>query len=236
MSEENTKIEVTESSKEPEISTEPTQPTTSTEPTEPTTETKTEPNDTIINKSPEVDEETIEKTLKDKGLNYQELLEEYADKGDLTEETREKLAKLGFTKDFVNDFIDGKKALIEQQVKAEREELASYIGGQEVFNNLIQWAAENISNEEKQVLNQVRDIPTQKLILDGLKARMEQKEGNPPSLIHSGGQNIKEDIFESQAQMFEAIRDKRYNTDPAYQEAVTKKIVASRKAGINLGI
>lgn len=197
-------------------------------------ETEEQNKETII--STESTEEEIKETLKEKGINYQELLEEYADKGDLSEETLQKLDTLGFTKEFVNDFINGKKALIEQQVKREQEELASYVGGQETFDNIIKWAADNISNEEKLVINSIKDITTQKLILEGLKARMEQNEGVLPTYIQGSGQEIKSDIFESQAQMFEAIRDKRYKTDPAYQEAVTKRIEASRKAGIDLGI
>ena len=238
MSEENknteTEVSTTEESKVLTQSTEATKPTEPTQPTEPTTPPAPDNNET--NTPPEINEESIEKTLKEKGLNYQELLEEYADKGDLTEETRTKLSKLGFTNEFINDFIEGKKALVEQQVKKEQEELASYIGGKEVFDNVINWAAKNMSNEEKLALNQVRNMETQKLILEGLKARMEKDEGVLPSFIHGGGQDSKPNIFENQAQMFEAIRDKRYNTDPAYQDEVTKKIEASRKAGINLGI
>ena len=64
---------------------------------------------------------------------------------------------------------------------------------------------------------------------------MDEKEGVLPKYV-TGTAHTEADIFESQAQMFEAIRDKRYNTDPAYREKVTAKIRASRKAGINLGI
>ena len=66
---------------------------------------------------------------------------------------------------------------------------------------------------------------------------MEEKEGSLPSITlqgKGGSQNL--ELFESQEQMFAAIRDPRYKKDPAYQATVTKRIRASREAGINLGI
>lgn len=203
---------------QPTETTEPTEPTESTEPTKPT-----QPTD-------------IEETLKDKGLDYTELLQEYADKGDLTAETREKLAKVGFDEAFVNDFIEGKKAIVEQQIAKEQAELAETVGGKENFDNIIQWAANNLTQEEKEAIGSVKNMAAQKLMLAGLKHQMESKEGKLPTFIQGGGDKTTEDIFESQEQMFEAIRDKRYLTDPAYQNKVTNKIRASRKAGINLGI
>lgn len=204
---------------------------TPTEPTEPTAEPTeaTEPTEP----TQQVD---VEETLKDKGLDYTELLQEYADKGDLTAETREKLAKVGFNETFVNDFIAGKKALVEQQVAKEQAELAETVGGKENFDSIIQWAASNLTQEEKEAIGAIKNMSAQKLMLAGLKLRMENKEGVLPTFIQGGGQKSTEEIFESQEQMFEAIRDKRYLTDPAYQNKVTNKIRASRKAGINLGI
>lgn len=234
---------MSEETKPTEPTTEPTtptsvaeEPTTPTEPTVAPTEEPTEPTEPTNPTEPPVDVDNIEESLKEKGFDYQELLQEYADNGDLTEETRAKLAEIGLTKEFVDDFINGKKAIVEQQIAKEQEELAAFVGGKENLDSIIKWAAENMSEEEKLGLNDVKNMAAQKLILEGLKSRMENKEGVLPSFVQGGGQNPSDDIFESQAQMFEAIRDKRYLSDPAYQEKVTKKIQASRKAGINLGI
>lgn len=185
---------------------------------------------------PPIDTENIEESLKDKGFDYNELQEEYLANGDLSKETREKLAKIGISEEFINDFIAGKKAVYEKQVAAEQAELAESVGGKEVFDNVIKWAAENLSEEEKLALNDVRSMTAQKWILQGFKNRMEEKEGVVPSFVNGNGQASPPDVFESQAQMIEAIKDKRYTTDPAYAAKVTAKIRASRKAGINLGI
>ena len=62
-------------------------------------------------------------------------------------------------------------------------------------------------------------------------------EGKLPETVLQGtGKASVGDVFESREQMYAAVRDARYMKDEAYQEAVTRKIRASREAGIDLGI
>ena len=76
-----------------------------------------------------------------------------------------------------------------------------------------------------------------KVYLKDLKNRMEEKEGKvPETTLNGDGGKPTVELFESQAQMFEAIRDPRYKVDEAYRAKVMKKIQASREAGIDLGI
>ena len=70
---------------------------------------------------PPIDKENIEESLKEKGFDYNELQEEYLANGDLSAETREKLAKIGISKEFIEDFIAGKKAQIEKKIAEEQE-------------------------------------------------------------------------------------------------------------------
>lgn len=182
---------------------------------------------------PEKDENEIKDTLNQNGLDYQALEEEYFANGGLTEETRTKLNKMGFTNDFIDDFIKGKEALAE----LEKNELAEVVGGRENFDNVIQWASKNLSAEEINSINGVRDKNVLKFLLPSLKAAMDKKEGKLPQTIMQGNNaTAAQDIFESREQMYAAIRDERYGKDPAYVAKVTQKIRASREAGIDLGI
>lgn len=226
------------SEEEKETAAEPEEVTTEEEKpsTEPTAaeESTTEPTETSepTAESLKIDTENVEESLKTIGFDYQALVEEYATNGDLTKETVEKLNKAGITNEFIEDFINGKKA----QVELELNEISQVVGGRESMQTVINWAAKNLKVEEIESINSVRDKNIQKIILKDLKARMDEKEGVPPKFIEGGVKPSTPNIFESQAQMFEAIRDKRYQTDPAYQAKVTEKIKASRAAGINLGV
>ena len=209
-----------------EVTEETTEPTESTEPTEESSEPSTptdEPTD-------------VEETLEEKGINLEELKKEYAENGDLTAETKAKLNKLGLSDEFINDYIESKKAQIEAQIAKEQNELIESVGDKETFNNIIQWAAKNLSTEEKESLNSIRDMTVQKLVLSGLKSRMDKAEGKTPTFVTGGQGGAVTETFASQAEMFAAMRDKRYKTDPAYKEKVVQKISNSRAAGINLGI
>ncbi|MCD7779675.1 MAG: hypothetical protein LUH05_03260 [Candidatus Gastranaerophilales bacterium] len=213
---------------------------TPTEATEPTSESTSEPTTTsepiaeptTAAEPIKIDTENPEESLKSIGFDYQALVDEYAVNGDLTKETVEKLNQAGITNEFIEDFINGKKA----QAELELNEISQVVGGRESMQTVIEWAAKNLKVEEIESINSVRDKNIQKIILKDLKARMEEKEGVAPKLLEGGSKADTSGIFESQVQMFEAIRDKRYNTDPAYTAKVTAKIRASRAAKIDLGI
>ncbi len=229
MSEENQISQPTEelNNNEVQTSTEPTdeQPVKAEEPTSDTTPTEV---------SETQKEDKIEDKLTESGFDYKALEQEYIDNnGELSQETREKLNKQGFSNEFIDDFINGKKALYEQEIN----ELAEVIGGRKVYDEVINFASQNLEPEIINSINQIRDKNILKLILPVLKNKMEEKEGSLPSITlqgKGGSQNL--ELFESQEQMFAAIRDPRYKKDPAYQATVTKRIRASREAGINLGI
>ncbi len=217
----------------------PTEELNNNELTEPTDEQpvkaeESTPDTTPTEASEPIKEDKIEDKLTESGFDYKALEQEYIDNnGELLQETREKLNKQGFSNEFIDDFINGKKALYEQEIN----ELAEVIGGRKVYDEVINYASNNLEPEVINSINQIRDKNILKLLLPVLKSKMEENEGSLPevTLQGSGGsQNI--ELFESQQQMFEAIRDPRYKKDPAYQAKVTKRIRASREAGIDLGI
>ena len=176
----------------------------------------------------------IEEKLEQGGFDYKALEKEYFENnGELTAETKGKLNKLGLTDEFINEFIEGKKALYEQEIN----DLASVVGTREDYNNLIEWTAKNV---EPSIINAINSITDKNIlkqfILPTLKSQMEEKEGVLPKYTAQGSGKEAIELFESQAQMLTAIKDPRYKTDTAYQNMVTAKIKASREAGINLGI
>ena len=180
-------------------------------------------------------QEKIEEDLEKKGFDYSALEKEYFDNnGELSKETLEKLNELGFSNEFINDFINGKKALYEQELN----DLAQSVGGRENYDNLIGWASKNLEPNVIASINGIKDKTILKeYILPALKTQMETKEGVLPEITLQGaGQGKGVELFESQEQMFAAVRDPRYLKDEAYQAKVTARIRASREAGIDLGL
>lgn len=178
------------------------------------------------------DSEEAAKILETKGFDYAALSKEYNETGKLSAETRANLAKVGITDEIIDNFIAGQEA----KVEVERNEMAECIGGREVFNDVLKWASENCSADEIASINAVRDKNIIKMILKDLKARMEDKEGITPDYTKGDGSKPAVDVYRSQAEMFEAISNPKYQKDEAYRLDVQKKIAASREAGIDLGI
>lgn len=186
-------------------------------------------------KTDEVKEEITEKTeelLEEKGLDFNQLQEEYKQNNGFTEETKQKLQKIGITEDVINCYIEGQKARAEQEIN----KLAECVGGRESFDEILKWTAKNVDKAEIEAINKVTDPAIVKIILKDLQGRMVAKEGKLPSYVNdTAGGNAKTEVFESQLEMREAILDPRYQKDEVYRKKVMKKISASREAGINLG-
>lgn len=223
MSEEitNSQSEAEESS----VADTPTEPvesaTQATEPTEQPTEATEPPLE-----QPKTEEEAAE-ILTAKGFEYKKLQTEFEQHGDITPETRAELAKVGITDEFIDTFIEGRYAVVQQQMA----DITASIGGQEEFDAITNWARANLSKEEKMAIDEVHNPILIKGILRDLKARMQEKDGYLPQQITGNSMTTPADLFESMAEVGEAIRDPRYAKDEAYRDKVTKKITASREAG-----
>ena len=178
------------------------------------------------------DAQAVSEALNKKGIDYDVLADEYMKNGSISEKTMKELEAFGIPSEMVNNYIAGYEA----RVELERKELAECVGGKEKFDEIINWAANNLKKEEIISLNGIRDKFQLEATLIGLKARMEEKEGKNPDYQKGTGDGVKITGYRSEAERFEGIEDPKYNDEPAYRDDVTRKIAASREAGIDLGI
>ena len=209
-------------------------------PAENTTETPTE---TTVEDSAQVEQPTTEaedysavntvekatEVLESKGFDYQALTDEFQANGDLTPETREKLAKQGITGEILDNYIEGQKAIVQRAM----EDIASTVGGMEQMAVIVDWAKANLSDAEKKSIDAVHDPAVIKILLKDLERRMNDSEGYvPQAQLQGGAGESKGNYFESMAEVEEAINDPRYSKDPIYRAKVAQKLTASREAGV----
>lgn len=206
---------------------------------EKTEETQVPKEEVIENTEEEQEEQAIPKTeeqaqevLQVKGFDYAELQNEFLTTGEISQETRKQLSEVGITNELVDSFIEGQQAKAEQ----EKNEIATCVGGRQNFDNIIKWAATNLSETEIKSINSVTDKKVIQIILKDLKTRMEEQEGITPNYTNGDGGKPAREVYRSQAEMFEAISNPKYTKDEAYRSDVQRKIAASREAGIDLGI
>ena len=185
-----------------------------------------QPKETEVSKNDNSDLDIAEKAVETAGLNMDTLASEYAEKGELDEKSYEALEKAGIPKDYVNQFIEGQKAIADQQASS----IKNMVGGSEAYTEMTAWAAENMSEEEKSAYNTAvnsKDIETAKLAVVGLKAKFEKANGNEPNLLEGKGTVSGEKGYASWAEVTRAMGDERYSKDPAYQALVKEKLANS---------
>ena len=182
--------------------------------------------ETEVSKDTNSDLDIAEKAVKTAGLNMDTLASEYAEKGELDEKSYNALEKAGIPKDYVNQFIEGQKAIADQQATS----IKNMVGGADAYAEMSNWAAENMSDEEKSAYNTAvnsKDIETAKLAVVGLKAKFEKANGNEPNLLEGKATVSGEKGYASWAEVTRAMSDDRYSKDPAYQALVKEKLSKS---------
>ena len=169
------------------------------------------------------DLEIANKAAEAAGLNVQDLQAEFDNTGELKPESYEALGKAGIPKEYVDQFIAGQLAMRENLVS----DVKGVAGGEEGYSEMMQWASNNLSENEKTAYNNAvnnTDVESIKLAVTGLKARYEAANGIEPTLAKGKASPSTEGGFRSWAEVTEAMADPRYTRDIAYQDDVKRKI------------
>ena len=151
--------------------------------------------------------------------------EEFAEKGELGEESYRKLDDLGFPRELVDNYIQGMSAYSQQQ----STQMMAAVGGEESYNQMTEWASKNLNESEVNAYNAIMDSgdPSQIDIgVRGMHARFKAND-TEPSLIQGDTVNVNNG-FNSTAEVTAAINDPRYRKDPAYRKEVQQKIQMSK--------
>lgn len=166
--------------------------------------------------------------LESKGFDMNTLTEEFQANGDLSPETRAKLAAQGFTEEIVNTYIAGQQALVQRTM----EDIASVVGGMDKMAAVCEWARNNLPQELRNSYDKIHDPAVLKVILKDIENQMNDSEGVLPQQLQGGAGERRGDYFESMAEVEDAINDPRYSKDPVYRAKVAQKLTASREAGV----
>lgn len=168
-----------------------------------------------------------EKALSAKGLDLNDFSSEFAEKGELSQDSYEKLDKAGYPKALVDQFIEGQKA----RAAAFEADIKTEVGGNDRYTEMVDWAKANMSPAEINAYNEAvssGDASKAKLAAAGLNAKFSKAVGQDPDRLLGGGKGGSDDVFESTAQVTKAMSDPLYKTDPAYRAKVQAKIGRSK--------
>ena len=159
------------------------------------------------------------------GLDFESLRNEFSESGELSNKTYDDLQARGIPRDMVDSYIDGQKSLAAEF----QGELYSYAGGEENYEQMSEWATENMSDDEIDAYNDaiVSGNPSQaKLAIEALHSRFVKENGSAPSLV-GGKASSSVDTYASWAQVTADMAKPEYKKDPAYRQAVSNKLARS---------
>ena len=151
----------------------------------------------------------------------------FYENGELSEDNFRALEQSGIPREFVEAYVRGQKATME----AEAASITNSIGGQENYDAMVQWASANLPEAEVDSYDDIVSTGTTdaaKMAVKGMYAGYLSENGGSSMNIAKGntsGAAIQP--FNSNAQVVEAINDRRYEIDPAYRAEVEKRISVS---------
>ncbi len=153
---------------------------------------------------------------------FMRLSDEFDATGDVSEDSRERLAQSGIPRVMIDNYVESQKIIAEQEVQATFEA----VGGEENYNAMLQWASNNLPDTEIDAFNEMinGDAGVMQTAVNGMYARFVQSQGAPLLQGETGNTIPNSGAFQSRAQVTEAMSDPRYKRDPAYRQQVYNRL------------
>jgi hypothetical protein len=158
------------------------------------------------------------------------------------EGTNDKLSKETFEQIQQMDPVEVAKMAMQQRSQMQNagpqefsdndiDQIQGLVGGEDNYNNLVDWAGDNLPDQEVQlydaVMNQGNPLAAY-FAVQALALKYQDASGRDGEMVTGKAPKASGDVFNSQAELIRAMEDDRYTDDPAYREAVTKKLERSK--------
>ena len=154
--------------------------------------------------------------------------EEFAEHGDLSEESRKEIEGWGIPRDMIDGYVEGQKAILDANIAA----IHSEVGGEDAYQQMVEWAVQALPEGDQNAFNKavMEGTPDETMFaVRSLSSRWKAAEGTSRPLIqgstsHSGSSGG----FRSLAEMTSAMKDPRYQKDPAYRKDIETRLASSK--------
>ena len=176
--------------------------------------------------TPPIPVEEAVQTLKDQGLDYNKYAKEYSENGTISPESYKELDEKGMSSEMVNSWIAGQEAITDKLT----DNAYNSVGGRENYKEIVKWAGTSLPQEEIDVFNRALEssnVQDSMFAIKALNAQYQLANGSSPQLMQGTTGTSSSGSFSSLAQMSEAMRDPKYDSDPAFREEVTRKLESS---------
>ena len=135
--------------------------------------------------------------------------------------------------DVANMFLENQQAQQQstpQATEDDIEQIYQAVGGSDEYQSMIQWAGQNLSEQEVAMYDTVMDRGDPLAMFfasQALNARYQDAVGYDGEMLTGSAPRNTGDAFRSQAELVAAMSDPRYDKDPAYRADVADKLERS---------
>jgi hypothetical protein len=152
---------------------------------------------------------------------------EWAEKGELSAETYTALEAVGLSKDMVDTYIDGQKAIVGKLQDA----AYGPFDGQEGYDAAANWAANTLTEDEIKALDVQLTSNNPAIVAQGAKAlhaRFEKDGDREPEAIRGdGNSHTTGGTYKSSREMMKDMNSALYRTSQAFRDEVASKLSRS---------
>lgn len=218
---------------------------------------KAEPEDEEAGEADEESADSFERYDEEGSVNYDAVKQAYGDKlanvfkeaeidpwemndhfykndGTLTEEMYDRLNNAGFSDEVIDSYLGGLRNQLgytdsTNMTDAEISDIKKIAGGEKGYQQLTEWASENLSQEDIEAFDEVINTANKAAVRFAVKALMSQYEdalGRDPELI-TGKQPNQGQAYRSMAEVVRDMQDPRYDRDEAYRMDIMQKLERS---------
>jgi len=159
----------------------------------------------------------------------------YENDGTLTDEMYDQLNEAGFSDATIDAYLGGLRSQLgydaAESTLSDREitNIKNIAGGDEGYAQVVQWASENLPQEDIEAFDEVINTANQAAVRFAVKALVSQYEdavGRTPELV-TGKQSSTGQAYRSMAEVVRDMNDPRYDNDDAYRMDVMRKLERS---------
>ena len=159
--------------------------------------------------------------------------EYYANDGELSPDTISKFSSMS-SQDLVNAYIEIQRNNPQAQQnqvadisEASVNEIQNAAGGEKAYEQLTNWAAQNLPDQEIDAFDNLIDsgnVAAIKMGLTALQSKYNEANGYEGRMLQGKKPSTSGQVFRSQAELIQAMSDPRYESDPAYRNDLLEKL------------
>ena len=158
--------------------------------------------------------------------------------GTLSDDMYGKLEQAGLSKNLVDSYLEGvrQQTGMQQQAEApilsdaEVAEVHNIAGGKDGYEQLMNWASDNMSDADAKSFDEVIETGNKAAVTFAVKALMGQYEdavGRDSNLVQGKASDNSGDVYRSMAEVVRDMNNPEYDRDPAVRADVQRKLERS---------